>query len=212
MPLSNGQVGSGAHACVIPLSHMSADVDLDLVLSGRQAELRPPTLPQTIAPKACIEEESRGKKAPVAGVLPDRGMSDSKRSHWNQRGASTLEEMARHLDHGTKLKEATPGSSPKPGSPKSRAYPLWLPRWSARKSAEERTEDDCSTSYVPLSSADGARNDEEPDWVFALRWGGRGAGALHAQLQAQPPEPRLMSDGTQYDKRRLASSDVSCLV
>jgi len=99
-----------------------------------------------------------------------------------------------------------------------------LPRWrppsrkpdSPLEEGEEGEEGSlwASDALVPLSLTDTAATDE-PDWVFALRWAGKGnAGALHARLQEEPSEPRLASDGTPLrarHRRTPFSGDVSAL-
>ena len=95
------------------------------------------------------------------------------------------------------------------------------PRGAKQTKAEREGEEDAHSwdgdALIPLSLSDAAAASDEPAWVFALRWTGKGsagAGAVLAQLQAQPEEPRLASDGTPLraqHRRTPFSGDVSSL-
>ncbi|KAL1530721.1 hypothetical protein AB1Y20_001620 [Prymnesium parvum] len=165
---------------VVPLSYVPAGA-LEAAIAGKLSHL---SKPATLHPV----EESPKKRPSAAGSLA--------------RGASTLEEMARHLDDRSIVRESAHASG--------RSHSNWLPRWGgSRRTPADALHDLEGKAPRPLSSADGARCDEEPDWVFALRWGGKGAGALHAQLQQEQSEPRLTSDGTPCERaqhRRAALS------
>ena len=138
------------------------------------------------------------------------------------RAAAALGDLARHLEDRGALKEGGHAA----GASSGRAHAVRLPRWPSRKAAAERRgrEDDAEeadalhTPGQPLSFADGARCDDEPDWVLAVRWAGvgKGAGETLAQLQAEGADLRHESDGLpqrgqQQHRRTPFSGDASSL-